>query len=103
MTEVQPNPVEVKLRSKKKAIPLKKMQIEDKNGENGVTENGTNGDHHQEIQQNGNAIEGLALDTAALLHRTMESLYEINPELEDSHEGGKGGGGIRNENYKFRN
>jgi len=89
VTEVQQSnpPVEVKLRSKKKAaIPSKKMQIKDKNGENGVTENGN--DHHQEIQQNGNSIEGLALDTAALLHRTMESLYEINPELEDSHEGG---------------
>jgi hypothetical protein len=79
--------VEVKLRNKKKpskSNPTVEMQINEKNG---------NGQNQEQVEENGHSqqppaiIGSLAVDTAALLHRTMEALYEMNPDLENSHEG----------------
>lgn len=70
------------------------MQIEDNMGSSNG-DNGRGNEEHEEVhhndadQQNGHTLTGgeLAIDTAALLHRTMEALYEMNPNLEDSNEG----------------
>lgn len=83
-----PEPVvEVKLRNKNKIqLARQEKKMQDKIGQNGDDSNGD-----QETKQNGNSQQnghsGINADTAALLHRTMEALYEINPDLEDSHEG----------------